>query len=307
MTQIDRLFRPRRHRSAGLATRSAAVAAALALTLAGCGGGSADPRPGPATKRPAAKAGPVWRTDPGSLAALGDSITVGFDACTVLSDCPEASWATGTNPKVDSLARRLVKNPAKRSWNYARTGALMSELPDQITAAAARRPELVTILIGANDACRSNVRAMTSARAFRAGFEQSMKKLRRALPRTQVYVAAVPDLLRLWSEGRKNPLGKQVWKLGICGSMLRNPDDLTQTAERRRKKVRHRVMAYNRALARVCRKDALCRFDGSVFDYRFTGRQLSTWDWFHPGLRGQRELAELAFRTVTRPSGRPRT
>ncbi|MFI9046324.1 SGNH/GDSL hydrolase family protein [Streptomyces sp. NPDC053427] len=304
MTQIDRPFRCRRHRSPGPASRAAAVASALVIGLAGCSEGSGAPHHGPGTKRPAAKAGPVWRTAPGSIAALGDSITVGFDACTVLSDCPEVSWATGTDPKVDSLARRLVKNPAKHSWNYARTGALMSELPDQIAAAAVHKPELVTVLIGANDACRSDVRAMTPAKAFRAGFERSMEKLRRALPRTQVYVAAVPDLLRLWSEGRKNPLGKQVWKLGICGSMLRNPDDLTWSAERRREKVRHRVMAYNQALAQVCRKDALCRFDASVFDYRFTGRQLSTWDWFHPGMRGQRELAELAFRTITRADSR---
>ncbi|MFJ9414278.1 SGNH/GDSL hydrolase family protein [Streptomyces sp. NPDC101227] len=304
MTQIDRPFRSRRRRSPGPASRAAAVAAALVIGLAGCSEGSGTPHHSPGTKRPAAKAGPVWRTAPGSIAALGDSITVGFDACTVLSDCPEVSWATGTNPKVDSLARRLVKNPATHSWNYARTGALMSELPDQIAAAAVHKPELVTVLIGANDACRSDVRAMTRVKAFRAGFERSMKTLRRTLPHTQVYVAAVPDLLRLWSEGRKNQLGKQVWKLGICGSMLRDPDDLTWRAERRREKVRHRVMAYNRALAQVCRKDALCRFDGAVFDYRFTGRQLSTWDWFHPGLRGQQELAELAFRTITRENSR---
>ncbi|KIZ18495.1 SGNH/GDSL hydrolase family protein [Streptomyces natalensis] len=305
MTRIDRPFRPRHRLRTGLASRAAAVVGALTLALAGCGsGGSAGPRPGPSTQRPAAKAGPVWRTHPGSLAALGDSITVGFDACTVLSDCPEVSWATGTNPKVESLARRLVRNPAAHSWNYARTGALMSELPDQIEAAARHRPELVTILIGANDACRSDVRAMTPTKVFRADFARAMKQLRRALPHTQVYVAAVPDLLRLWSEGRKNTLGKQVWKLGICGSMLRDPDDLTWTAEQRRETVRGRVMAYNRALARVCREDALCRFDGSVFDYRFTDRQLSTWDWFHPGLHGQRELAELAFRTITRVSSR---
>ncbi|MFG2137539.1 SGNH/GDSL hydrolase family protein [Streptomyces sp. NPDC048650] len=304
MTQIDRPVPPRRHRSAGLASRTAAVAAALMIALAGCGGDSAGRHPAPSTEPPATKAGPVWHTDPASIAALGDSITVGFDACTVLSDCPEVSWATGSNPKVDSLARRLVKNPATHSWNYARTGALMSELPDQITAATRRRPDLVTVLIGANDACRSDVRTMTPTRSFRAGFERSLKQLRRALPHTQVYVAAVPDLLRLWSEGRKNQLGKQVWKLGICGSMLRNPDDLTLRAEKRRKKVRHRVMAYNRALAQVCRADALCRFDRAVFDYRFTGRQLSTWDWFHPGLRGQQELAELAFRTITREESR---
>lgn len=296
MTRTDRPVRPRRIRFGPRSSRTVAVASALVIALTSC---SADGGSGHHPGKPA-KPAPVWHTDPGSIAALGDSITAGFDACTLLSDCPQVSWATGTDPKVDSLARRLVERPATHSWNFARTGALMSDLPGQVTSAVARRPELVTVLIGANDACRRDVGAMTPKAAFRADFARSMKRLRKALPHTQVYVAAVPDLLRLWSEGRKNPLGKQVWKLGICGSMLRDPDDLTKAAQDRRATVREQVMAYNSALAEVCGKDPLCRFDKSVFDYRFSGRELSTWDWFHPGTRGQKELAELAFRTVTR-------
>ncbi|MFG2222051.1 SGNH/GDSL hydrolase family protein [Streptomyces sp. NPDC048644] len=301
MRTFGQPFRLRPARSAILSATPVATVAALLFSLAGCSadGNSAAARPSPEVTAPSVKPAPVWRADPGSIAALGDSITVGFDACTVLSDCPEVSWSTGTSPKVDSLARRLLEHPARHSWNYARTGALMSDLPDQVDAAKARRPELVTVLIGANDACRSDVRAMTPAAAYRADFARAMKKLRRALPRTQVYVAAVPDLLRLWSEGRKNPLGKQVWQLGICGSMLHDPDNLTERAVSRRERVRDRVVAYNKALEDVCADDALCRFDRSVFDYRFTERQLSSWDWFHPGTRGQEELASLAFRTIT--------
>ncbi|MFI7103006.1 SGNH/GDSL hydrolase family protein [Streptomyces sp. NPDC050161] len=301
MRTFGQPFRRRPARSAIRSATPVATVAALLFSLAGCSadGNSAAAGPSPGVTAPSVKPAPVWRTDPGSIAALGDSITVGFDACTVLSDCPEVSWSTGTSPKVDSLARRLLEHPARHSWNYARTGALMSDLPDQVDAAKARRPELVTVLIGANDACRSDVRAMTPAAAYRADFARAMKKLRRALPRTQVYVAAVPDLLRLWSEGRKNPLGKQVWQLGICGSMLHDPDNLTERAVSRREKVRDRVVAYNKALEDVCADDALCRFDRSVFDYRFTEQQLSSWDWFHPGTRGQEELASLAFRTIT--------
>ncbi|MFD9812406.1 SGNH/GDSL hydrolase family protein [Streptomyces sp. NPDC059080] len=322
MTEIDRSFPSRRTTSfrmwsaeaappgrngasGGVRRRAGAalVAGALLLSVTACsedGSDAPSARPSPKVSAPSVKPTPVWRTAPASIAALGDSISVGFDACTVLSDCPEVSWSTGTSPKVDSLARRLLDHPAGHSWNHARTGALMSDLPDQVDAAKAHRPELVTVLIGANDACRSEVRAMTPAAAFRADFTRAMTKLRRSLPRTQVYVAAVPDLLRLWSEGRKNPLGKQVWQLGICGSMLRDPDDLTERAAERREKVRDRVKAYNTALEEVCAEDSLCRFDPRVFDYRFTERQLSSWDWFHPGVRGQGELAEMAFRTITR-------
>ncbi|MER7396310.1 SGNH/GDSL hydrolase family protein [Streptomyces sp. NPDC000151] len=290
-------------------TLRAALAAALLLAVPACGSGDGGDN-SPASRgrtesaRPHSAPPPVWDTRPDSVAALGDSITAGFDACGLLADCAAASWATGTDPAVRSLAERLLAHPSGHAWNYARTGALMDDLPRQIDRAIPHKPQLVTILIGANDACRNNASAMTPTADFRAGFRTSLKRLRQALPRTQVYVAAVPDLMRLWSQGRRNPVGKQVWQLGICQSMLHDADDVSRAASDRREGVRDQVVAYNTALREVCEQDRHCRFDQAVFDYRFTGRELSEWDWFHPSKRGQRELAGMAYRTVTRPEGR---
>jgi lysophospholipase L1-like esterase len=244
----------------------------------------------------------VWDRSPSSIAAVGDSITRGFDACTVLSDCPEVSWATGTSTEVDSLAVRLLgrTGAAERSWNYAETGARMADLPAQMAQAVTRKPQLVTVLAGANDACRATPSAMTSVADFRDSFEEAMDTLRDALPKTQVYVASVPNLKRLWSQGRTNPLGKQVWKLGICPSMLGDADALDSAAVLRRDAVEHRVEAYNKVLEEVCAEDRRCRFDqNAVFDYRFGTGQLSHWDWFHPSKDGQARLAAIAYRTVT--------
>ncbi|MFI9804884.1 SGNH/GDSL hydrolase family protein [Streptomyces sp. NPDC052301] len=281
-----------------------AVVAAAVLGVAGCdavGGGS--PAPG-TTKARAARPAPVWDRSPGSIAAVGDSITRGFDACTVLSDCPEVSWATGSDAKVDSLAVRLlgVTGAAERSWNYAVTGARMADLPDQMAQAATRAPQLVTVMAGANDACRASASAMTPVADFRAQFEDALRILRSALPKTQVYVASVPNLKRLWSQGRNNPLGKEVWKLGICPSMLSDADDLTGAATVRRDRVQQRVVEYNKVLKEVCAKDRRCRFDGNaVYEYRFGTDQLSHWDWFHPSKDGQARLAAIAYRTITAP------
>ncbi|MEU6592580.1 SGNH/GDSL hydrolase family protein, partial [Streptomyces sp. NPDC046881] len=258
----------------------------------------------PAPKGTKARAArpPVWDRSPDSVAAVGDSITRGFDACTVLSDCPEVSWATGGDARVDSLAVRLlgVTRAAEHSWNYAVTGARMADLPEQMEQAAAHSPELVTVMVGANDACRSSASAMTSVADFRADFEEAMGTLRSSLPKTQVYVASVPNLKRLWSEGRTNMLGKQVWKLGICPSMLADADDLTRAAAVRRDSVQQRVVEYNKVLKEVCAKDHRCRFDdNAVYDYRFGTDQLSHWDWFHPSTDGQARLAEIAYRRIT--------
>ncbi|MFB9390985.1 SGNH/GDSL hydrolase family protein [Streptomyces coeruleoprunus] len=285
------------------------MAAAAALVggaaLSGCvaeqgGAGGAGERRSSA--RPSPSPTPVWNTRPASVAAVGDSITRGFDACGVLEDCPEVSWATGSDTRVNSLALRLLGAPAlaTRSWNLARSGARMAELPGQMAQAAAHRPGLVTVMVGANDACRDSAELMTPVAEFRASFEEAMGRLRKAAPTTQVYVASVPDLKRLWATGRDHPLGRQVWKLGICASMLAGTDDLSAAAEQRRAAVHERVLAYNAVLRDVCARDERCRYDGgAVFDFAFTGAQLSPWDVFHPSRDGQERLAEIAYRTVT--------
>ncbi|GHJ98656.1 lipoprotein [Streptomyces sp. Y2F8-2] len=290
-------MRKRSHRFRAVA----AVAAAVVLGLAGCDASGGDGGRGTApSSRPSPK--PVWNRSPDSIAAVGDSITRGFDACTVLSDCPQVSWATGTDTGVDSLAVRLLgaTGAAERSWNYATTGARMADLAGQVAQAVQRRPELVTVMVGANDACRSSTSAMTPVDDFREQFEDAMAVLRRSLPNAQVYVSSVPNLMRLWSEGRTSALGKQVWKLGICPSMLGDADALDAASTQRRATVQSRVEEYNRVLKEVCAKDRRCRFDGNaVFDYRFGPAQLSPWDWFHPSRNGQARLAEIAYRAVT--------
>ncbi|GHG15445.1 SGNH/GDSL hydrolase family protein [Streptomyces hydrogenans] len=289
--------------------RTAVVGAVLAVAaLAGCTGSPA-PRTGAAastgpTPTPTPTPTPVspWDDSPASVAAVGDSVTRAFDACSLLADCPEASWATGTDPAVNSLALRLLGpgRVAENSWNLARSGARVAALPEQMGRAAARRPELVTVMIGANDACRPTPAGMTPVAEFRRSFEASLARLRKDAPKARVYVASVPDLRRLWDTGRANPLVRRVWELGVCGAMLADPEDLGAAAERRRTAVRDRVVAYNEVLAEVCARDERCRYDGgAVFGFRFDESLLSTWDWFHPSREGQARLAELAYRRIT--------
>lgn len=302
----ERATRPRM-RTVGAAL--AALSFVGVAALAGCSGeGSGDgvSQNASTTSSPSASPSPSpasgWNPKPGSVAAVGDSITRGFDACSALADCPEVSWATGSDSLVRSLAVRLL-GPAKavdRSWNHAVSGARMAQLPEQMALAAKERPELVTVMMGANDACRDSVRLMTPVADFRASFEASMRQLRAGAPKAQVYVSSVPDLKRLWSTGRLDEGAKQIWSLGICRSMLAEADDLGPAAVARRDAVQERVVAYNGVLRDVCAKDRHCRYDGgAVFGFRFTGAQLSPWDWFHPSRDGQARLAEIAYRNIT--------
>lgn len=304
----------RRPRPVALAALVAVVIGTAGLT-AGCGSGSGDgPRGSGAGDRlseqhargahPSRKPHrPVhpWNRRPGSVAAVGDSITRGFDACSVLSDCPRVSWATGSASDVHSLAHRLLGHGAKRhSWNYAASGSVVADLPAQMSRAARRDPGLVTVMAGANDACRRTTSRMTSVPEFRAMFRKALRTLHKGAPKAEVYVASVPDLRRLWARGHGDPMAKRVWGLGICQSMLHDPSAATRAAQDRRQQVRQRVVAYNAVLRKECARFARCRYDGgAVFHYPFTKGELSRWDWFHPSRAGQRKLAALAYRGVT--------
>ncbi|MCB8906866.1 MULTISPECIES: SGNH/GDSL hydrolase family protein [unclassified Streptomyces] len=304
-------MRGRRRIRTAVATATAALLCAGALSGCTAGEPAAKPPEARATPKAAPKAAPrptpkptsLWNASPASVAAVGDSVTRAFDACAVLADCPESSWATGTDTAVNSLALRLLgpEKAATRSWNLARTGARMAELPEQMAVAAAERPELVTVMMGANDACRATPDLMTPVADFRTHFETALARLRKDAPKAQVYVASVPSLMHLWSTGRVSPMGLEVWKLGICGAMLADAEDLSAAAERRRAEVQDRVVAYNRVLSEVCAKDERCRYDGgAVFGFRFDSGQLSPWDFFHPSRDGQARLAELAYRRITK-------
>jgi lysophospholipase L1-like esterase len=262
---------------------------ALAITTAtGCIAG--DPQGAPSREVP---------PRPRVMAALGDSITRAFAACQRAGDCVEQSWATGTAEDLDSHWRRLGHGSGKGSHNLAVSGARVAGLSAQVRAAVEVRPDYVTVLIGANDACAADEAAMTSVEDFTASFDSAMDALARGLPDARILVLSIPDLARLWQVGKDRRDVRRVWAAyGVCQSMLARPTDTSAAAGARRERVRGRVQAYNAAMAAACaRQSPRCRHDGNaVFDYRFGLQDVSTVDYWHPSKRGQAHLAEVAWR-----------
>jgi len=128
--------------------RLALVIAALAL-CASCGSGSG-------SSDTADAASPSGSSYPSSIVALGHSGVTGYDSGAPDVDAPENSWATGTNPKVDSVYQRIVDlNPAAKGHaaNFAVDGSDVESLLDQEKQAAAVTPvpELVIIQSIDND------------------------------------------------------------------------------------------------------------------------------------------------------------
>ena len=116
-------------------------------------------------------------------------------------------------------------------------------------------------------------------------------------PSTRVYVVSIPSVLRLWSTLKGNALARFIWALGgVCQSMLARPTSTQQSDVDRRARVLQREVDYNSALASVCAAYAQCRFDGNaVFNLAFAASDVSTRDYFHPSLSGQKKLAAVSW------------
>ncbi|MEV5892595.1 GDSL-type esterase/lipase family protein [Nonomuraea fuscirosea] len=246
----------------------------------------------------AAPAEPV----PEIMAALGDSISAGFNACGWYVSCTARSWSTGDHAAVSSHYLRLSKLSGtlqKHNLTFAVPGSTSAALLGQVRKAVAAKADYVTILIGAVDACARTEQAMTPVATYRRRLDTALAELRAGLPRARVFVASIPDVRRLWQAGRNNPLARTFWQVGrICQSLLARPTSTRRADTERRARVRARVIDYNRAAAEACAAyGPACRTDGgAVFAYPFTLDQVSKWDYFHPNTAGQRVLAEQTFR-----------
>jgi lysophospholipase L1-like esterase len=268
---------------------------------------------------------------PKVMAALGDSITRGFNSdgpgCPTgpSLDCTKNSWATGTNPAVDSQFQRIEaidpgRNPV--AYNDAVSGARASGLLGQAKTAASQDPGYVTIEIGANDACAS---PQTPTAAFRSQVQAALDHLVEADPKVYIEMLSIPDINQLHtlftSPPDQNALTR--WSvLNVCQGLLANPLSTEQSDVERRAAFRAQVIAYNGALAEVCAEFKRCLFDhDAVFDSSFTtadvatvtntgglnifpfnvipvfgpGNANSTADYFHPSLQGQAQLAGTSW------------
>jgi lysophospholipase L1-like esterase len=242
---------------------------------------------------------PAWAAPPlpSSMAAIGDSITRAYDVCCSYGDHPGQSWSTGSTG-YDGIAshyeriRQLNSAITGHAANDAVTGAKMAQAPNQATQAASQGARYVTILLGANDLCTSSPETMTPTDTFRAQFSQAMATLMAQDRKPYVFVSSIPNIYQLWQVLHTNSVARWVWaNFHICQSML----GATRT-ETQRQQVKTREEAFNQVLAEECAKYPRCRWDNwAVYNYQFSASQVSTLDFFHPGLSGQAALARVTW------------
>ena len=114
---------------------------------------------------------PTTEPVPNSMAALGDSISRGFDACPAFGECVASNWSTGTDPAVDSQYERILAvnpNIAGHAFNDAVSGATESNLVAQANNAVSQQVDYITIEMGGNDACKATEAQMTPVATYQS-------------------------------------------------------------------------------------------------------------------------------------------
>ena len=240
--------------------------------------------------------------DVATIGALGDSMTLGVNACAEPGRCMAASWATGDDPAVGSIAMRVgaASGSVPDTVNAAKDGGTVADAVARVDEVIAARPQLVLVLLGGNDVCDADVDGMTSVDDFRASYTALLAALSAGLPDARVLALSIPDLYRLWEVGRDDEGTRQIWDSSpSCSNLLGDAAATDAAATERRDAVAARTDEFNAVIAEACAADSACTSDGgAVFDYEFSPAEISAIDHFHPSVAGQQVIAEIAWNTL---------
>jgi hypothetical protein len=147
--------------------------------------------------------------------------------------------------------------------------------------------------MGHNDLCTQTIKGMTPVSVFRAEFHRSLTDFFTRDQSGHVYVSSLLNLFRLWQVLHNNRSAESIWNTyGLCQSMFSRLNTNAQ-----RQAVRNREETFNSVLGRVCGSFPHCRWDGgAAFEYPLNAGFVSTVDYFHPSIAGQKLLAALTWK-----------
>jgi hypothetical protein len=274
-------------------------------TAGGVRTSAAAPPASTATATPAAK----WtRGYPSSIAVLGHSGSTGENSD---PDQPgvegrENSWATGTNPEVNSVYRRILRrNPAIEGHNYSyseggATIAMVTAQADRLLASDAKADLILIQVMDSDMTCPVQQAALAD---FRAQLTAMLKKLGHGAPNSSQFVVSqfgsVPSGLKTLTRDEKASQGGT----GPC-------DPLTPTGGVALKKVTRledAIHAYERALEAACDQVRQCTYDGGAFGRIIDRREYLSSDLNHYSITGHAKAAAVAWAAMHRTGVLPRT
>ena len=277
--------------------------------LAGCAGSddksAADKSAATTTETSASEANAPARKwtkgYPSSIAVLGHSGATGesSDPDQPGVEVRENSWATGSNPRVNSVYLRiLARNPAIKghSENYAEAGADVSALAGQADRLLARgaKPDLILIQIMDNDmTCPVDGGLLSD---FRSELAAIIKKLSRGAPDSRVFVVSQFGSVDTYANALTREERATQGGTDTCAFI----DPSGRIAWKNVSHSEKAIHTYEAALEDACGTVPQCTYDGGAFGRIVDRRVYFGDDLNHLVVEGHARAAAVAWAAMRR-------
>jgi GDSL-like lipase/acylhydrolase family protein len=274
---------------------SASLLCLAALVASGCGGG------GDEAERASAPAPQSTPGYPSSIAVLGHSGATGegSDPDRPGEEVRANSWATGSNPEVNSLYLRiLAKNPAIKGHNVnvAQGGASVDELVSQAEMAVSGepKPDLFVIQIMDNDiVCPVSEDDLA---AFRSTLVSALEKLARGAPESSIFVVSQFGSPGTYAESLSRAERQTFGGTGSCDFV----DPSGRIVPKKVALADKAIHGYEAQLKAGCKQVQRCRYDGGAFGRIVDRREYWSSDLNHLTVKGHAKAAAVAWAAMKR-------
>jgi lysophospholipase L1-like esterase len=240
---------------------------------------------------------------PSSIAAIGHSGLTGYnsDPSQPSTDVLANSWATGTNPAVNSIYRRvLAKNPAVEghATNVAIDGSTVDSLLSQEAEVAkvTPAPDLVLVQSIDND-IKCDGTDPQNYGPYRAKLTAVLDAIHRDLPGAQVFFVSQWASVKEYDHVVMAVDPDHITGTGPCDSIDLQTRKLDPKHE---KYLQSLVDHYWKIISEVCAKYPKCRTDGGVMQTMRLAKGDLAGDLDHLSPEGQHKMAEMIWSALNR-------
>ena len=279
---------------------SIAIAVLISLALTACASATS-PEPStsiPASVVPSASAEPSGPQVPVGIAVIGHSGATGYDSSPVQPgvDVSTNSWATGTNPEVQSIyLRMLASDPTieGHNANLAISGSDVSSLLNQASTLVQRNPPPALVFIETIDNdMRCDGTDEENFDRYRSTLGEVFDTLASGIPGVQIFVvsqwADVATYDRVVVEFAPSHLTGD----GPCDTVDPTSGEIVPSKERY---LQDLVDAYWSIVSEVCEDHPNCRTDGGAMqDFEPTPEDFSP-DLNHLSISGLAKKAAIEW------------
>jgi hypothetical protein len=236
---------------------------------------------------------------PDGIVVMGHSGATGYDSNPQRPgiDVLENSWATGSNPAVNSIYRRiLARNPAIKGHNYnvARSGSDVNDLIRQARIAVAFKPapDLFVIQSVDNDIQCDGTDAQNYG-PFAATLARTLEFINRKAPNANIFMVSQWATVKNYTNAIKTMPAKRAAESGSGLCNVFDPSGRLRPAGMA--SLQKLVNAYHARIAATCTRARNCQYDrGALQQMTLVPRDLSQ-DANHLSIQGLRKMAAVAW------------